>query len=319
MPAPANGPVVVVGTIFVDVKAFPHQRLDPRNRNVGKAIFTHGGVGRNIAETLARLGLGIRFVSSVDRGGVGPDVLERLRTVGVDLEGVAVAEENGMGMWVAVFDRGDVYAQVSHQPDFGPMTSRWRRLGPAILQGARLAVLEFDLTPELTDLTLTMAAAAGVPVVALPGNMSVVRSHPELLTRCHAWICNQAEAEELVGRPLPGSTDVMHAAAELCGRGIHTVVVTMGAAGAVWCSSGGDAQHVHADEVSVVDTTGAGDAFVAGLSSAIAAGLSLEQAVRWGTRIAGWTCASSESVPPELAQRVTADPLFAHGDGARWA
>ena len=93
-----------MGTVFVDCKGFSAVHYDPQGRNVGSVKFVHGGVGRNVAENIGRLGLPTSLVSSVDKGSIGNDVVDRLAASGVGSAFLARTDTGGMGMWLAVMD-----------------------------------------------------------------------------------------------------------------------------------------------------------------------------------------------------------------------
>lgn len=299
---------MVIGTCFVDVKCFPYARLDYKGRNPGRVVFQHGGVGRNVAETLARLGAPVRFVSSVTAGGLGDEVTARLAALGVDVRALTQQPADGHGIWVAILEAdGDLACSVSQLFDFEGIKAGWRQYGQQILDGAALVVLEVDLDPEAASLVLGDAAAAGVPVIGLPSNLTVVREHPDLLARIHTFICNQHEAGLLTGRPVE-SADAAAAATALVERyRLQRAVVTLGPAGATAAGAGGPA-HTEAIPVTAVDTTGAGDAFVAGFAAATAAGLPTADALACAVRVAGWTVNAAEPVCPNLRDRMAADP-----------
>lgn len=108
--------IVVIGTTFVDVKGYPLGKYIPAGRNAGYVAEVHGGVGRNIAEGIANVGLVPVFVSVVDDSGTSTGVLERLNAHGCDTTYVRRTAD-GLGMWLAVFDEtGDVVASISRRP-----------------------------------------------------------------------------------------------------------------------------------------------------------------------------------------------------------
>ena len=114
--------IIVVGTVFVDCKGFSAVRYDPHGRNVGSVKFVHGGVGRNVAENIGRLGLPTSLVSSVDKGSIGNDVVERLTASGVGASYLARTDTGGMGMWLAVMDEnGELAGSISQMPDLQGM------------------------------------------------------------------------------------------------------------------------------------------------------------------------------------------------------
>lgn len=92
--------MAVIGTNFIDCKGFAKQKYNPLGRNLGIVKFVHGGVGRNVAENLANLGLPVFFVSTVDNFALGTEVVHRLSSAGVNLEYLSYADQKGMGMWL---------------------------------------------------------------------------------------------------------------------------------------------------------------------------------------------------------------------------
>ncbi|HWI60294.1 MAG TPA: PfkB family carbohydrate kinase [Symbiobacteriaceae bacterium] len=307
-----------MGTIFVDLKCFPKYEINYKGRNPGSAQFFHGGVGRNVAETMARLGSDVRFSSSVQEGGIGHEVLNRLNDAGVEVDAINVsAARDAHGMWVAILHRdGDLACSISQMPDTRYMEEAWAKHGQRIARDAKLIVLEFDLSDTLAEDVLRDAEALGVPVVGLPGNFECIRRRPDLLPRLNTFVCNQIEAEELVGgKPISSIPAAKQAAKTILERGLEQVVVTLGAQGAVALARGWDEPfHVPVLPVDVVDTTGAGDAFVAGLSHALAAGAGLKLAVQAAVRVAAWTVSSTESVCHDIPDRIAQDPWEGWGD-----
>lgn len=310
MSASARAPVVVVGTVFIDLKCFPQYEINYKGRNPGRTQFFHGGVGRNVAETMAHLGSRVRFSSSVQDGGIGHEVMQRLDQAGVEVDGMlTTADPQGMGMWVAILHRdGDLACSISQAPDTRYQEEAWARHGRRLLDGAGLCVLELDVSVAVPDQVLKDAREMGVKVVGLPGNSECIRKRPDLVSRLHTYICNQVEAEELWGKPVASVPAAEHAAMAILERGPQQVVVTVGALGCVVAERGmGDPVHVPALPVEVVDTTGAGDAFVAGVSHALACGADLRRAAEAGSRVAAWTVSQHESVCRDLAERKRTD------------
>lgn len=296
--------------IFVDLKCFPFKELNHKGTNPGRTKYFHGGVGRNVAENMALLGSNVRFSSAVQEGGVGHDVLQRLVESGVDVQGVlSTADPEGMGMWVAILNvEGDLACSLSQSPKISYLEEAWRRHGHRLLDGAQMLVTELDVSVDLPEMIMRDARAAGVKVVGMTGNMEALRKRPELIGGLHTYVCNCVEAEELWGKPVGSIPAAQGAALALLDRGPSQVVVTLGALGCVVAERGmGDPVHVPALAVEVVDTTGAGDAFVAGLSHALACGADLVTAAEAGTRVAAWTVGVAESVCCRIPERKRED------------
>ena len=71
--------IVVIGSVFVDIKGYPFNTYIPKGRNAGRVIQVHGGVSRNVAEDIANLELRPTFVSLVDDTGMGWEVIQKLK------------------------------------------------------------------------------------------------------------------------------------------------------------------------------------------------------------------------------------------------
>jgi pseudouridine kinase len=308
---PHAKPVVVVGTTFVDLKCFPNHELNFKGRNQGVTRFFHGGVGRNVAETMALLGSSVRYLSSVQTDGVGREVIARLERSGVDLSGLLrVDEPGGHGLWVAILHQdGDLACSLTQPPHGRFLKEAWNRYGQQVLDGAGWCVLEFDLSVSLPESVTAAARAAGVKLIGLPGNMVGIRKKPAILEGLHTWICNQIEAEELANHEIRSIPDGLEALKRIQERwGIRQVVVTLGSQGAVYADFvTGENGHVPPHLVEPVDTTGAGDSFVAGCSHALARGADLRLAVEVGTKVAAWTVSSPEAVCLNLQERIKKD------------
>lgn len=302
---------IVVGTTFIDVKGFPFAPLNHRARNLGRVEFCHGGVGRNVAENLGYLGVLASFVSSVADNYQGREILEALVKAGVRTEHVVLADKSGIGIWQALLNAGgDVALSLSQMPDLGPMAEYLRLKGDEVFRQARCVVLEVDLNLEIVEMVLRLAERLHIPICGVPGNLDLILKHRELLGRLGTFICNQAEAELITGRKLDSIEQVFHAIESMRRAGPKNCVITMGGNGAV--ASGPDLQPAHYPVVpiDVVDTTGAGDAFVAGVVFGLTRGWKLGRSVRCAAKTAAWTVNTSESVNHDLKRLAFHDPDF---------
>lgn len=302
----------VIGTVFIDCKGFARNAYVPTGRNLGTIQFVHGGVGRNVAENLARAGLPTRFVSSVDASGLGHEVIERLNQAAADTQFVAFAEREGMGMWLAVLDEaGDLAGSISQMPDLTTLEHMIDEHGEQIVKSSSHVLLELDLNANISKKVLELAGRYGKPVFGIPGNLDVVLSHPELMRELSCFICNHVEAERLIGEPvheLDPAKQREALFAYMSRSGLPSFVVTLGAEGSIYANMATKefgAQTVF--PVRVQDTSGAGDAFFSGTVFGLMHGLPLKEAVVCGTKVAGWTIESPENNCMRLGELLAAD------------
>lgn len=297
----------VVGTVFVDCKGFAAAQYVPLGRNVGSVKFVHGGVGRNVAENIARLRMPVSLLSSIDQGGVGRDVACRLAEAGVQLDWLAELPECGMGMWLAVMDEhGELAGSISQMPDLRGMATMVAEHGRELMERSTQIALELDLNEKITTQVLRLAREARRPVYGLPGNLEIVLAMPEVLQGLAGFICNHIEIGRICGQDFAENdpAGLLRLLPEFAGQHrLQSVVVTLGPHGCVyWDAAIGQSGVQPALKVRVVDTCGAGDAFFSGTVTGLARGETLAQAVRLGTRVAACTIQSAENNCLALAQ-----------------
>ena len=285
--------MLVVGAIFVDVKGFAQNHYMPLERNVGEVQVTAGGVCRNVAENLVKLGVEARFVSMVDDNALGREVRENLAALGVDVEHVIEAKK-GMGMWLAILDeRGDLAGSISRQPDFTALEAYLEAHGDAVMAATDGVALEMDTSAAISGRVIALAKQHGKPVYSIVGNMGVILKHPEYLHDVACFICNEMEAGRLFREDLTHlDPDAMLEALRRGSAvaGIPAMVITMGPQGAVYADNvTGEFGYCPPLDVQVVDTTGAGDAFFSAAVAALMRGEPLSQAVQAGTKLAAQT------------------------------
>lgn len=308
--------IVVIGATFVDIKGFPCDTYLPTGRNVGYVEYIHGGVARNLVEDIANVELRPTFISIVDDTPLGTDVLQKLINHKVNVDYVQRIPD-GMGTWLAVFDNnGDVAGSISKRPNMLPVLQLLEEKGDEIFAAADSAVIEVDIDKDIVKTVLDLCEKHGKKVFGLVSNMSIAAKRRDLLRRYTCFICNQQEAGQLFLDDYSDKTpeemrDIL--ADKLPKAEIPSMVVTMGAQGAVYADLEGNKGVCPARNVQVKDTTGAGDAFCAGVSIGLTYGKTLPEAIDIGSALAASVITSSENVcprfqPAEFGLDVEIDP-----------
>lgn len=297
--------MVVVGVVFLDIKGFPFFKYDAVGTNLGNVLMTHGGVARNVAENMANLGAEVEFVTMLDDDSLGREARLRLRGAGVKLTHAVSTPDKGMGMWLAVFnEKGDLAGSVSHMPDASPIERLFDEKGEEIIRSCRGVALEIDLSEKVSERVFELAERFDKPVYAIVANMSVILRRPDFMARTACVILNEIEAGRLFGREIRALSpeETLEAVSEAApAMGIRSIVVTMGARGAVYLDAENGLRGVcPAIPCRVVDTTGAGDAFFSAVVESLARGMRLDDAVTCGARLASMTVSTSESTCPHV-------------------
>ena len=295
--------IVVLGAVFVDIKGYPLSAYIPGGRNAGRVDQVHGGVSRNIAEDIANVELRPTFVSLVDNTGIGTDVIDKLNNHKVNTDYI-LRTPDGLGTWLAVFDNdGEVCAAISKRPDTSPLTELLEEKGDEIFKDCDSISLELDLEKETVKQVLRYAKKYGKKVFSAVSNMSIAMERRDFLQQIDCFVCNQQEAGLLFSDDYQDKTPAEMQAilvGNVASANIPSMVVTMGGAGAVYASASGENGFVPAKKVHVIDTTGAGDAFFAGVAIGLTYGKSLPDSCEIGSRLAASVICTLDNVCPRF-------------------
>ena len=295
--------IVVMGAVFVDIKGYPLSSYIPGGRNAGRVVQVHGGVSRNIVEDIANVELRPTFVSLVDDTSAGADVVKKLQSHKVDTRYIRTTPD-GMGTWLAIFDNtGDVTASISKRPDLSPIADILDEQGDEIFSQADSILLEIDMEKDIVKRTFALAEKYRKPVYAVVSNMSIAVERRDFLQQTSCFICNQQEAGMFFSDDYSEKSqeELQEILADCLKNGnIPSMVVTMGGKGSVYADCEGLRGFCPPKNVSVKDTTGAGDSFCAGVASGLTYGKTLPEAVDIGTRLAASVITSSENVCPRF-------------------
>ena len=296
-------PIVVVGNVFVDIKGFPESKYIPSGRNSGWVEFVHGGVGRNVAEDIANIELRPRFVSMVDDTAQGEDVIRKLRHHKVDTRFVAQVPD-GMGIWLAIHDgEGDIASSISKRPNMEAMVELLEQRGDEIFADADSVVVEIDMDKEVIKQVFRFARKYNKRIYALVANMSIATQRRDFLQSVDCFVCNVQEAGILFVSDFSSLSpeELCRVLSEsLANADFPSMIVTMGSRGAVYADKNGLCGVCPANSVTVRDTTGAGDAFCAGVVIGLTYGKNMPEAVEIGTRLAASVITVSENVCPRF-------------------
>ena len=295
--------IVVIGAVFVDIKGYPEDVFIAKGRNVGRVEQVHGGVGRNVAEDIANVELRPTFVSLVDDTGIGADVVRKLQNHQVNTDYIRVTPD-GMGTWLAVFENdGDVAASISKRPNLRPIADMLDEKGDEIFQNADSIIIEIDMDKEVVKRVFRLAEKYQKRVYAVVANMSIAVERRDFLKQTECFVCNQQEAGILFSDDYSqlDAQQMQEVLAQKVSRAnINSMIVTMGAAGAVYANKDGVSGFCPARNVNVKDTTGAGDAFCAGAAIGLTYGKTMEEACQIVAHLAASVIMTSENVCPRF-------------------
>lgn len=290
---------IVLGGANTDIIGFSDHALIARDSNPGHVSVSSGGVGRNIAENLARIGVRTQLVSAFGND----DNASRLRAacvdVGVDVSHSVTIRDLPGCVYLAIADEGG-------NMSLGLNDMRaLDRLVPGVLEPlvdafAGASVIVLDTNVGAAALEWACEAGDGVPIVLDPVSVAKAVRARSCLGRLHTLKANEIEARILVNDALPSDASIEEVAGALLALGVRRVIITMGQAGVHLAEASGH-EWIAAPAVEIESDTGAGDAFAAGIAWGAMNDVSMRETARFASAMAALTLMAEETVDPTMS------------------
>lgn len=294
-----NGYVTVIGGTNMDIAAALTAPFVPADSVPGKVTLGCGGVARNIAHNLRLLGHEVRLVSVFGEETFGDMCWRECLAIGLDLTLSERCQDMRTGMYLCINDQtGDMIAAVADTDIINCITPEFLDSRIDAINHSSLVIADTNISTEALQFlidrcTVPLMVDAVSTAKASRVTKALLQSHSN---RLHLLKLNRQEAKEVT------HCDTVESAADcLMGLGVSQVYITMGREG-VYCSDGVRHEHFSAIPTTVVNTTGAGDAFVAGVAHAQLCGTAFPDCALMGLRAAHATLLSLQTVNPDVGK-----------------
>ncbi len=280
--------VLVIGGANVDVKAKTTAAHIPRTSNPGLVTIKAGGVGRNIAHNLARLGADVSLLSVIGQDAFGDMLISETKKAGVNTDAI-IRTNQTTGSYVAMLDeKGELITAVSDMGLLSLLTPETIKKNKDLIMANKHIILDCNLPEE----TLNELAVLTVGhLIIEPVSVAKSQKLRNLLGKHKVFMAtpNLDQIESLVGtRDVPTAINALHT------LGLQNIVIHAGEQGA-YVSDGKEIIHIPSQAKTIVDVTGAGDAATAGLISGLIKNLPLAKAAEIGQMMAAKVIASHSS------------------------
>lgn len=299
-----NYEILCIGGANVDRKIQSINQLKFETSNPAYNMVSYGGVARNIAETLGRLGIKTGLLGFVGADLEGESLLTHTKKF-VDINPTEIIQGKVTGTYTAVLDPDGqmaiafadmaIYDKVESQI-FG---KKWH-----YLKRAEIVLLDLNFPKDVIVEVIERCRLEKKQVCIATVSAPKVEKLPEALDGVTWLIANQKEAEAIAKIEIKTEGDFFRAAEMILKRGAERVVITRGESGLIYFTKSGEAGALFPSEIPVHDVTGAGDSLIAGILFGYLKGLSTEDACKIGISCSMITIQSNETVNPLLNQQV---------------
>ncbi len=306
-----DGHVLVIGASGLDSKGRSTQNLRFAADNPGSIRNSYGGVGRNIAENLARLKVKTVLLTVVGDDATGDLILAHLATVGVDTTYALQVADYRTGSFIAILDdSGDLAVAISDFEIMSQMDVAYIQSQATLFADARLVVIDLNMPVPTLEAIITQCQQYHVPLCVDPTSPAHAQKIIDKVHHFYLVTPNASEIEVfcqfIVDQHNPDS--VLLSVQQVVGNGATSAIVTLGEHGVAYATSA-ECGLLNSAKVAVIDSTGAGDALTAGVIFGLVNNLTLAESLRLGMAAARLTLGCHEAVAPELSPDVLYEQL----------
>ncbi len=292
------GYVVVVGAVNVDISGTPDTAYLPGDSNPGHVTLTMGGVGRNIAENLCRLGRRVVMITALGEDANAELLKRSCKEVGIDLSHSLTVTGGRTSTYLCLNDEsGEIVGAVSDMAIYEALTPEVLSSRLDVLNRAALVIADGNLSPETL---LWLGQHVSAPLVADPVSVKKAHHLQGALPFLTALKPNRPEASLLSGVSIQSHEDLPKAAQALFQKGVKSVFISLGGEG-VYFDDGSDRGILSCIPGALVNTNGCGDAFLASAADGILQGLSLRDCAMRGLAASHICALSTSAVNPDMS------------------
>jgi pseudouridine kinase len=300
---PKTKQVLCIGGANIDRKIIADKSMEFGTSNQVRTFVSCGGVARNIAENLGRLGLNTSLLALVGADPEGERLIEHTKKF-VNLDPIEVIKDHSTGTYTAVLDEegemviafADMAINDYVEPDF--LEKKWEHFITS-----EMILLDMNFPENVVHEIINRCKMEHLPLTIATVSASKVKKLPENLDGVTWLIANQKEAESLSKISIQSEGDFFRAAEVILNKGVEKVVISRGNQGLIYFTKSGEAGALFPPELVVKDVTGAGDSLIAGIIFGHFKGLNTDDACKIGITCSMLTIQSGETVNPLLNQQ----------------
>lgn len=304
-----GGSVLVVGAAGVDIVGKLKAELKMETSTPALIRSSFGGVARNVAENLARLGEMVNLITVVGEDEAGDRLLHDLSDAGVNIDAVLCSAQHTTGAYLAVVNQaGSLRFALDDMRAITALTPAYIRQHDTLFREASIVFVDANIPKDVLRTVMSLARRANLPICADPTSSVLADRLKPYLNQLFLITPNGAEAAIFCDPDSKINTQrqAIDAANHLVSQGVNIAIITMAEQGLCYATSETNG-YIPAIRTDIVDPTGAGDALSSAVIFALLNEIPLDEAVRLGVSAASLTLRHPGAVVPNL----TLETLYA--------
>jgi len=293
--------ISIIGGITADIEGHPYHQLINGDSNPGTITMSFGGVGRNITENLARIGVPVTFISVAGEDFAGKGAVRELQELGVDVEKIKLLPDENTAVYMSILNIiGDMEMGLCNMDILEKMSVDLIDEVTGHIKNSKMIGIDTNLTEEALD--YATQRLQGIPLFLDPVSAAKAERAKKIIGRFHTIKPNRMEAEVLSGMNILSEEELEKASQWFIDQGVKQVFITL-SGGGVYYKDSTQSGVIRPEPVKIVSVTGAGDAFSAAILYSFDRDFDIRTTAEYGMAAASITMESKSAVNKEISEK----------------
>ncbi|MEN8124858.1 MAG: carbohydrate kinase family protein [Bacteroidota bacterium] len=293
--------ITVIGAANIDLFGYPKEELIFKDSNTGTLEVIFGGVGRNIAENLSRLGFKVEFLSVLGNDDFAKRIIRSCEELDISIKHCKITEEHSTSVFMAIMDNhNDLALGLDAMRIYDQIPDSFILNNLDVIDQNDYCLLETNMPKRILELVTNKLPHIHFALDAVSGKKALKAK--SILDKLTILKCNLLEAELLSDIEIKSKNNYKDIVLHFIDLGVSKVFITLGKNGIVY----GDSKGFYKMEINYlnpINTTGAGDSFMAGLLYGEIQGFNIHKMVQFANACAQMTVQHKNTVHPEINEK----------------
>jgi pseudouridine kinase len=294
--------ITVIGAANIDLIGYPKNKLIYRDANIGALETKFGGVGRNIAENLSKLGFEVNFLSVFGDDDFSKRIIESCNDCGIKTDNSIILQNTNTSIFMAIMDiENDMALAINDMHIYNKVPDSFILNNIKLIDQIEFCVLETNMPKRILELVTDKLPNTHFSLDAVSGKKALKAK--TILSKLSILKCNLLEAELLSEIKVIQKSDHKKLIQFFVSLGVKKVFITLGKDGILYGDRKGNYQ-LKIKPIKPLNTIGAGDSFMAGLLYGEANNYDIHKMVEFANTCANITIQHKNTVHPHLSEKL---------------
>ncbi len=294
-----NKYVLGIGAANVDINGRSKESIIIHDSNPGYMSISVGGVTRNVLENLARIGYSTKIITAIGNDNNGNFIKEYSINAGIDFTYAVTVENENSSSYLCILDnKGDVYISLSDMHIVNNITVDYLKEIDYVIKNAEVITIDPCLSEEVLDYICHNFSGE---IFCDPVSSAYAKRIKKYLPYIHTIKPNNMELAVLADHPTDGYQNKIDACKILIEKGVKRIFVSLGKDGCLYYDYLGNSHLKAFKEVEMVNASGAGDSFMAGIIYSFVNNFDIEKTLDYGLAAGVIAISTTETINPEMS------------------